>query len=737
MNNPWKGYESGFQIFLPISNIKHYEILFPTKAKLVYNHYIKRLVILKSHQLEKISCQNGWSFVHLNFMRLIAGLSMKDFNLIEQSINVAHGEAKNKAFHYIILHMQEDIQNPEKLQSNFSFYRSLCNWILKRFNEHIIEYKDQSIKDLEPLLHTLREKLFIPKATSSKFSSLQTSLGEVAFFSQYQKTLKDIKLEIRRQDNQLLREQKAKYDELEYKTTPKPSVYNDRQPLELLLKGKVSAMLYACKDKGYHLEDIQNNLKTVMLYYMSQSFLGIEFATSVLEDIGLNSKQVFFEYYKNSLRRDMRKRIRHYFKEIGVTQLTDDTAKAFLKINEILCPLDSVTIAIRRRRSRKPDFRLVLTDVRKIQETQKFWSQNPKDSGHAIIENRVEDFREHLSSFNFGIFELDDFHPDETSYMERYHTITKTLKNFKDIEGPFKLEDFKKFERHIQEMNSKVSKDLTRGRFEPNSYSKMKEKCMVLFNSLMAKFLGREVDVSGIMFKKVNFYKLIGYFQMKLSIIEKLNLEQMLSIIIERLELDIQDHIEVFGLLNLEEQRKYLDFLLRYQIDNNQILSCLELFKWLLANNRTLFEEYFIEESGWTATPEPFQKAEHRSGILFYGTLVCGILVLAFWLFAIFTLLTNRNKTNLLIFLCLQVIVILVMGIMNVIVASMLSKSLVAAKDARDYGCFPDRIPQLVMSDFIVVFEGVKTIYYSSLVLLIVTVLCTLGFILAQKCGRD
>jgi len=135
--------------------------------------------------------------------------------------------------------------------------------------------------------------------------------------------------------------------------------------------------------------------------------------------------------------------------------------------------------------------------------------------------------------------------------------------------------------------------------------------------------------------------------------------------------------------------------------------------------------------------PEPFQKAEHRSGILFYGTLVCGILVLAFWLFAIFTLLTNRNKTNLLIFLCLQVIVILVMGIMNVIVASMLSKSLVAAKDARDYGCFPDRIPQLVMSDFIVVFEGVKTIYYSSLVLLIVTVLCTLGFILAQKCGRD
>ena len=58
---------------------------------------------------------------------------------------------------------------------------------------------------------------------------------------------------------------------------------------------------------------------------------------------------MLFEFFKDTVRRDIRKRINKYFKEIGVKELSDEVSSSFLKLNEVLSPIDNISVALRRK----------------------------------------------------------------------------------------------------------------------------------------------------------------------------------------------------------------------------------------------------------------------------------------------------------------------------------------------------------------------------------------------------
>lgn len=115
---------------------------------------------------------------------------------------------------------------------------------MKKFNEQISTYKDSSVLELEPLLHSFQNSLCIKETDQLGALHNKASLREVAFFSRYQRSLKKMKLYIRADDPTLIRDKRSKYDELEFKSTERKSVYANMQPLDLLFKGKISYMMF-------------------------------------------------------------------------------------------------------------------------------------------------------------------------------------------------------------------------------------------------------------------------------------------------------------------------------------------------------------------------------------------------------------------------------------------------------------------------------------------------------------
>lgn len=533
---------------------------------------------------------------------------MKELNLIEMSVQAAETFDKNKAFEYISMVISEDIRDQSKLQDNFSFYRTLCNWTLKKFNEHIALYQNSDLRNSEPLLHRLQSCLYIFEKNPKSDNSTKVSYQEIAFLSKFQIKFKEDKIHVRKEDKNLMREQKSKYDNIVYKTTSRPSSYAEKPALELLLKGKFSSMLNLLKEKGYTVEQIQENLKNIMFYYMSQYHFGLDYVGYVFDDLGINSKQAIYEYFQNSLRRDIRKRIKRFFKDKNISQLTDEYTAAFLKLNEILCPADNITIAVRRKTSAQPAFKAIMPLQTKKGDYNGFWESRKDLSGP--IEHNIYEYRGQLSPCNFGTFEIDDSYPEDVTYIERYYSLTKLLnETAKEGDEPYKIEDFRRYERYITEMNSKISKDLGKiGRFKPKSYNKAKQKCIELLNKLFSKYFGREIDLASIYIKRVDFYKLNWYFQMKVTMIQTIDLETMLKIVMSKIDITLSDHIEALERLNENEQLKYLDFFIKLATDFLNIEMAIGLVKWVLENKRSLFDLYFSVNKEIAKTPDAFKR---------------------------------------------------------------------------------------------------------------------------------
>ena len=111
------------------------EILFPEDQQTNYSLYIRKFVILYSSELKQICAEKGWDFTTLNFIKLVIGVQPKELSLIEDSLENADQVSKNKIFHFLCLFIAEDIVDKTILQENFSFYRALSSWVMKKFNE--------------------------------------------------------------------------------------------------------------------------------------------------------------------------------------------------------------------------------------------------------------------------------------------------------------------------------------------------------------------------------------------------------------------------------------------------------------------------------------------------------------------------------------------------------------------------------------------------------------------------
>jgi len=371
--------------------------------------------------------------------------------------------------------------------------------------------------------------------------------------------------------------------------------YRAKSLIELLLEGNMSAILEILRPQNYTLLRIQEEIRSSCLYYVAKDHFSLEYAVFLMEQAGLDVEQVLGEYYCHSLRKDIRKKIARYFKEKGVV---DSLISPFIAFQEIFAPVDSITIAMRRKYASK----VLLGATRKAKNLQNLWREGgeleePKDSPVNLI-----GMIEKAESFGEFMFELDDLEYDEpgAAYLRREYERTRY---YKDAErggslvkekGPFSIEEFRGNDRKMHEVNMRLSSK-GKDKFKPKEMKKRsKEKLKKYCQEILKGFFGREVRIPESFMSRVDLDRQeSGYFQYKVIDTEDIEAKVMLAVVIERLKLGICELIELFAELEEKEKEKYLEFLVEFLVERKDFGSLEEILAWAMATEFELFKNFF------------------------------------------------------------------------------------------------------------------------------------------------
>ena len=112
---------------------------------------------------------------------------------------------------------------------------------------------------------------------------------------------------------------------------------------------------------------------------------------------------------------------------------------------------------------------------------------------------------------NYGVFEIDDYVPEET-YLLKYSKMIENFEKSNQFKGPFSLDSFKGYEKYMVDQNNKVAKSQGREKFKPKPISKTINKTKDLIRFLFGEYFGHEIGFADLLCKKLNFHQLDGYF---------------------------------------------------------------------------------------------------------------------------------------------------------------------------------------------------------------------------------